>query len=320
VIWTFAPKNTFHNTDSKLPVPTDQSSVPENGSDAQPATSAAHDTDGIIGPNIASYAVPPKHELPPLDSPLRDTFAELDRRAKSGDSAASCRLSADVFRCERLPLERQYNIDAMSTAANKPPGTAEEERAIKLIAARRESLAKDERLCEGFEKIKSRSAWDYLKLAAADGNTHAMVQLAADPPLDSRNFLRDVDQWAEYRRIAGPYLKQAAYAGEPYALFYLWWMSAGYPSAGGEAVIPPDPYMTRVLGNAIFQIGDDRTIEIIQKYFTRTPGLLTIAQEAQAKLEGLELARKTFSRVSKVRLNNFPRREKHCTGDGVPQS
>lgn len=277
---------------------------------ASPAVSPSAPPDT---PNIASYAST-STALPPKNAPLRNTFAELSQRARDGDNIASCRLAADLWRCSQLPLARSIDRSALSEAARAAPQSASQERAIEQAAAIRNSLSDDETLCLGFDQPSTHAAWDYLLLAAERGNLQAMTQLAVAPPLDRNAFLRDVEQWQRYREVAGTFLQRAADAGEPLALYNLWWALAGYPVPGGEPTIPPDPYMARVRAYALLSMGDARTVRTIQNYFTRTQGALTPAQEAQAQAEGQAMAADHFPNVKEAGLTNFPPRDEHCIG------
>lgn len=299
------------------PTAAESGAIADDESEDEPSADATREGEPDIGPNIASYALTTSQPtLPPLDMPLRESFAELERRARAGDAVASCRLSADLARCERLPRERAYTGDAISTAARKTPGSSDEASAVAQATTLKKYLSEDEALCEGFSQSTPHAAWSYLKQAAERGNVHAMVQLAASPPLDSEHFLRDVDQWAEYNEIAGNFLLRAADAGEPFALHQLWWVYAGHPAVGGSQILPRDPYRARVLAYAIQQIGNDRAQRNVAHYLSKNPDSLTIAQDAQAKIDGLELAGSRFSDLSDANLSNFPRRDRHCAGGG----
>ena len=80
------------------------------GADASPAGQAP----GVQAPLPARIADQP---LPPVETPLRDTLADLQRRADRGEAGAACRLAAEWTYCQGL--DSRMRRDEASLRANE---------------------------------------------------------------------------------------------------------------------------------------------------------------------------------------------------------
>ncbi|MCB1610951.1 MAG: hypothetical protein KDI60_04190, partial [Xanthomonadales bacterium] len=133
------------------------------------------------------------------------------------------------------------------------------------------------------------------------------------PPLDESYFLRDQAQWQRYLQVRRPYLQRGVEAGEPFALYLLWWDLAGLPTVGGYGGFPPDPFQARVHAYAVLMVGDSHTQATMRRWLLRTQDQLTPAQDAQAQVQGQALARRYFAKAKPERLSNIPERLVDCS-------
>jgi hypothetical protein len=265
---------------------------------------------GTVGPDrsFVTSGLP----LPPPGTPLKEEYEELSRRAKAGDDAASCRLSADLWRCSQLPKGLAIEDQALTRAAQMPATGSVLADAVDDAVKLRMQVSEDEKRCEGFEVPSPHAAWDFLLMAAERGNVRAMAQLAIAPPLDEQDFLQSVDEWQKYRRVAGKYLKRAAAAGDPFALYNLWWAYAGYPGPGGTPVITPNTYLARVYAHALANIGDSKIVATMQRYLQQTQASVTSSDDARARDDGLSIAKVGFAHVRGASLHTLPSLDGYC--------
>ncbi|MGE4070735.1 MAG: hypothetical protein AB7E72_06120 [Lysobacterales bacterium] len=293
---------------------TESTAEAERIADTPAPGEATHDPTSNDRPNIASYAIESSGtSLPPPDTALTQTYAELKRRALAGDNRASCRLAADLLRCSRLQDEQSHVQYLTREASQAERDSAAQAKLVARAARASEDLARLQAMCQGFTPESPHAAFDYLLLAAERGDVRAMVALASKPPLDQNYFLRDQAQWQRYLQLVGPYLQRGVEAGEPFALYMLWWVLAGHPTVGGYAGVPPDPFQARVHAHAVLMVGDTHTQQTMRRWLLRTQDQLTPAQDAQAQLLGQALAREHFAKVKPERLSNMPRRLIDCS-------
>ncbi len=141
--------------------------------------------------------------LPSAHIPVVQIYQELSVRAKSGDSAAACRLSADLMKCasRKLNLAAAQNItNAMSSG-----GASADARTVDHMAAVLNQADNDLQMCDGVTGNMLASAYDLQSLAAQGDPGKYERWLAANPGLDRQNFLSQIDLWRDYRIVAKRY-------------------------------------------------------------------------------------------------------------------
>lgn len=155
--------------------------------------------------------------LPSAGTPVAEAFDELYARAKRGDTAAACWLGQELQRCAWARQSANYanNMETMAAQRSQTP-----EHAVNMINAM-ETRAKQ--LGEGCDELlpaQLDKAFE-LRLRAASVKPSLRVAMTLDPSLDRRDFLNDLERWAEYKRVAVPWLEQAARQGDAPALIAL---------------------------------------------------------------------------------------------------
>lgn len=173
-----------------------QSSLPSRMANAGSVLSEAQ-----VSVNAAERGA--RAPLPSAHVPVVQIYQEMSVRAKSGDSAAACRLSTDLMKCasRKLNLAAAQNItNAMSSG-----GASADARTVDHMAAVLNQADNDLQMCDGVTGDMLASAYD-LQSLAAQGNPEKYERwLAANPGLDRQNFLSQIDLWRDYRLVAKRY-------------------------------------------------------------------------------------------------------------------
>lgn len=167
-------------------------------------------------PAAATESSPPL-PLPPLHTPVANVFEELAKRGKRGDADAACRLAAELVRCSAANISQGFANDAERDLARRPSSP---EQAIDQIAHAQQVSESIGKGCEGLSRDQLASAFDWQRQAALLDPSLRMA-FVLQPALDRRNFLGEFDRWTEYRRLALPWLQEAASNGDASAVIAL---------------------------------------------------------------------------------------------------
>lgn len=170
---------------------------------------------GASGADGAPQSWP--HALPSAGTSVAEAFDELYARAKRGDAGAACWLGQELQRCAQARQSAEYatEMERMTTQQSETS-----DRAVGMISAME---ARSRQLGEGCADLRPEQmdkAFE-LRLLAARSKPALRVPTVLNPPLDRANFLPDLDRWAEYKRVAVPWLEQAAREGDAPALIAL---------------------------------------------------------------------------------------------------
>ncbi len=176
-----------------------------------PASPDATPASPLRLPAGSDAGLPP---LPPPDLPLAQAYDALVERGKRGDATAACRLAIGLGNCSRARQRSRFAGDLERDLAR---GDRTPERAIEAIARFEQSAETLGERCEGISDAQLAQAFDWQRQAAIL-SPRDRLDFILDPRLDRRDFLSDLDRWAEYRRLALPWLEQAALAGDPAAI------------------------------------------------------------------------------------------------------
>lgn len=163
--------------------------------------------------------------LPPVDSPVRDIYPGLVRRAHAGDFRASCRLSHELFRCAFLSSYIGHSAGLLERLAKK-----DDERSREVERKTKAKMAREEGVCAGFSSSEALPAWQYLFEAAMAGHIPSMARFAIVPPLHPLDIGSAPLAWQVYRHYAPGFLREAADAGESSAVFTMVDTSMGEPT------------------------------------------------------------------------------------------
>lgn len=181
--------------------------------DASDASATARD-EATPTPAAATATWPP---LPAPDAAVAQVFDELADRAKRGDTAAACRLASDLQRCAKTLSQRELASNLQDQAARYEQTPAGMVDYIANLERRQESIGDR---CDGLQSAQLAQAFDFQRQAAL-AQPELRVWFALNPALERRDFVTELERWAEYRRLAMPWLEAAAREGDPAALIAL---------------------------------------------------------------------------------------------------
>ncbi len=198
-------------------IPASPSSAPAAAAVAAPAPAAPTRPPAVDAVEFKAVVAPPGAPLPPESAAVADVFDALSARARDGDFRASCRLAAELQRCDaaRITGQTAANIEGEVARSDRTPDAAVNQ------LARMQSLSERQgRGCAGLTDQHFRHAFD-LQLQTALQVPEARLWFALNPALDPWNFVNDLERWTIYRQHAMPWLEEAAARGEPAALIAL---------------------------------------------------------------------------------------------------
>lgn len=152
--------------------------------------------------------------LPNEGTAVAEVYDTLHARAQRGDAHAACWLGQELQRCARARNTRLIAGELERRTASEQITPDNAVRAITFLENRSRQLADG---CESLTPEQLDQAFE-LRLQAAQNLPELRVSVALDPALDTANFLADLDRWADYRRVALPWLEQAAREGDAPAL------------------------------------------------------------------------------------------------------
>jgi hypothetical protein len=198
----------------------------------------------VAAPSNAPAAAAPRGDATPAaELPLRDEIADLDRRARSGDAAAACRLGAELLRCERARTLQPYtdNVEIQARAlAQRNLREQEMDRQIDAALQRQEENAAVLTHCEGVDEARWMVPARYFHLAAQAGHRPSMRQFLNPERVRSDQLFRDPELIPLYRANAPRYFLQLMEEGDR-DLLMRWSMSAALPRDPLRELLPP-PY------------------------------------------------------------------------------
>lgn len=147
--------------------------------------------------------------LPPLNTPLKEAFADLQARANAGDAAAAARLLRDVNRCSRLRGSEWRNVGASDELTDRKTDgmTSEQLRTYQILLdameSRQQDVRKTQELCAGASAEMLDSLVPNIAQSARLGDEDARAcYLGRGPLYDSRSLIDHPDSLQTYRSDA----------------------------------------------------------------------------------------------------------------------
>ena len=241
---------------------------------ASDAPASRGQADATQAPPADAAYVPPAQ-----DARLEDVVGALRAAADRGDARAQCRLAFELHRCAQLPSLRKRVEQHVGMAARASGGSADERDNAEDVRHLQAIIERDTAICEGVSVANMPHAWQYVARAAKSGHVPSILRFVLQPPLDEKEFGKDLAGWQAYRQSAGPLLVQAAERGDPTAVYHLFLAYSGFPMPGGTPILAPDD--ERALTYAIVSqaLVDDRSVRVIQ----RRVDLLEARMDADAR-------------------------------------
>ncbi|CAD0356699.1 hypothetical protein LYZ86_09005 [Xanthomonas hortorum pv. cynarae] len=159
--------------------------------------------------------------LPPADTPLRQVFDELSRRAEQGDPAAACRLAIELERCDGIQ-QQLATYDELVWRAKR----ARERKLVttneggnfdawnKMLDGMAMGLVKTADRCEGIRQVSVAERVALWRQGALAGNPGALAHYAAGNAFRRRDMLELLPELQRYRKEAETLALQAASRGD----------------------------------------------------------------------------------------------------------
>ncbi len=155
--------------------------------------------------------------LPSTDTNVAEVFDALYSRVQRGDARAACWLGQSLKRCAtaRKQMQSAQELIEISAQMNEPANSL-----VNNIAGIEQFGRSLDKGCDGLsdEQLDTTFA---LEMQAAQAMPELRLRAVLAPALDPSQFLRDLDRWADYKRVAVPWLEAAAKRGDPTALITL---------------------------------------------------------------------------------------------------
>lgn len=171
---------------------------------ARPTDSGKRQAGGPAGPVVfGAPGASAKHvpALPPEGAPVAQLYKEFSAVALAGAAKPACRIAADLQRCQQSAQTLRA-----ATMLSQQASAQRNAQAIDGLLRNSEQAA---RVCDGVTDAMVDDAYRHQAVAAQHGGPAQQRWLAANPALDSQNFLRNLDAWRDYRRRAEQYFTQA---------------------------------------------------------------------------------------------------------------
>lgn len=178
---------------------------------------------GGQGASAAAWRDP--RPLPSLDTPLGNSFPELERRAAQGDAKAACRIAAEYEYCDALRSELGEARGMIDGVEEMPAGAATRRDVSDDLEAARSSLATRQqdyaRHCGNAPSLGAARRATYWRQGALAGHLPALRHYAIGNAFRFRDLLDAVPELEQYRREAESLATRAARAGDATMIYAL---------------------------------------------------------------------------------------------------
>ncbi len=234
--------------------------------------------------------------LPPPNLPLTKIVDLLKKESEAGNYRASCRLGAEIFRCELHLLAIKETAKLQQSLTSLEAGSEKYLSTVEKIGYQQERIASDAPVCDGFANPDNLEAWRFEFIAGLQGHIASKAQFVVSPPMNPIEFYKNLDGWAAYREYAPKFLLDAANAGNNRARWSLARAYSGEASIpglgnmGGVELAKPDPYKAAIYAHTLAtpesepsaQRGAARLIKEIERQLT--PDQIVAAKAESAAL------------------------------------
>jgi hypothetical protein len=225
------------------------------------AFSAAAASEWIESRAVVPAPVSPQ-TLPPPGTPLVEILDHLESQARLGNSAAACRLTADLSTCADLARSRALRImidptrhlitDAQpANEASTEALTTQLDVSIEAMATIENSMEAVKHMCEGLSERQSKDALKWLYQSASSGNTRAMAEFASGKWWQSVDTIHHPHVISAYLRDAQSMAEAAVTAGDRSLLTVYGIALSGLPQPFNRSplseAVKPDPVRARAL-------------------------------------------------------------------------
>lgn len=199
-----------------------------------------------------AVAVSKPAPLPPPGTPLKDIYADLASRARSGDRAASVRLFHDTAKCQYAQVLRHRlsltvpTILRVTAPSTLKPSTLDSAEAVNsmldVYQTDMDWLNKIEPMCEGLDDEEAQSSINWMQLSAEQGD-HDSIDCYLDLDfVHSGNVIQHLQWLSDFQQVAPAMASRAIGDGDwkVAAQLQLAYDGNGMTNWLGE-IVTPDP-------------------------------------------------------------------------------
>lgn len=165
----------------------------------------------------------PDRPLPPIEAPLRETLADLRKRADGGEAGAACRLAAEMEYCNGMRRRLESNTTMLrrsESSFDAIKGVRDPSMVAGMRAAQRTLIADGEQLlaesehCSDVPHFHPDERVRYWRAAAMAGNVAAQRHYAVGNAFLLDDSLENLDELRVYRSEAEAVAWRAVNAGD----------------------------------------------------------------------------------------------------------
>lgn len=248
--------------------------------------------------------------LPPPNLPLTKVVDLLKKESDAGNYRASCRLGAELLRCQLHPLTIKENAKLQQGLASLEVGSEKYLSTVNKLKYQQERIASDSPVCDGFTNSDNLEAWRFEFIAGLQGHIASKAQFVASPPMNPIEFYKNMDGWAAYKEYAPKFLLDAANAGNKRARWSLARAYAGevtlpgLGNLGGVELAKPDPYQAAIYAHTLaMPDGEPSTQRAAARLIKQIEQQLTPEKIVSAKAESAAL-RATWAPETNISAEN----------------
>lgn len=217
-----------------------------------------------VGPAVPAPATTQDHPepvsqavLPAPATPLRESFATLDKAARAGRPEAACRLAVELLACKvaaLMTLSREP-LDARLRRIDAYP-ISEESRRLQRDAVREDDANAQAASahCAGAD-VATASPMRYLAIAGRAGHAPSQIYYLSHDALTAGALLNDPALAAEWRASAPLFFRQRLEAGDSH-LLELWAAAVALPEDSPLGVVLPSTWRRPGVVRALTELVD----------------------------------------------------------------
>lgn len=191
-------------------------------------------------PTVTQKPAPAKHHQAPDPTQNAETiYTQQKSLAEQGHAQAQCYLGIRMTQCHQASVLETKKQALEAEASSVIEGSKQEKKMINRLLGLEQRIKKLNQQCGNFKQRSpdAQQAWSYLLQAAQNGSVNATLHLVTQPPLNTEQPLRDLQQWQAYKEQVPQLIEQAIAQGSIDALMIGIDIWNGYGSLpnGGEA-------------------------------------------------------------------------------------
>lgn len=272
----------------------------------------------------------PEASLPPVDTPLADTFDELVDRADSGDYRAACRLALELHVCDHDLSQLQFFAENARLHAHIDTDLIADDQ-LEQVEARMifaqsqvDAFEATQAHCRGVPEVGMGRRLGWWRQSAVAGSRASVQELVGGYALPAHEWMRHTDHLAWQRRELEPLAWRAIHAGDLETAWSM--MNAVMPQpdmmrvvplaqatdVDGETALALAVYLEDALGSAT---GDAAAIEGLRSQARILAFELENSLPPEAQARALATSREWRRTITPLPVDTSPFRRHAVDGD-----